>query len=234
MAMRSYRARRRCNGLVRPKVVKPSGLVNGLFLRHDSHGASYRLCRNDAEPGHHALRGQPALLEDGRMMEFRTPEEAEGVSPLAAKILNLPFAEGVFIGGNFITVTKNDVVTWDLVQLELREFIQEFLNKDGRVLTSDAAPEIVARAEELAVSHAPAATPEEEKIISLLDEYVRPAVENDGGHIAFRSFTDGIVTVQLQGSCSGCQLSPVTLRNGVLNLLQGMMPGVTDVVAEAI
>ncbi len=174
------------------------------------------------------------LLENGGMLEFKTMEEAEGVSPLAAKILNLPFADGVFIGGNFITVTKNEVVSWDLVQLELREFIQEFLNKDGRVLVADASPEATARAQEMAVGHAAPLTPDEEKIISILDEFVRPAVENDGGHIAFRSYNEGIVTVQLQGSCSGCHLSPVTLRNGVKNLLQQMMPGVKDVVAEEV
>lgn len=171
------------------------------------------------------------LLSGGRMLEFRTSEEAESVSPLAAKILNLPFADGVFIGGNFITVTKNDVVTWDLVQLELREYIQEFLSKDGRVLSGDASAATVQKAEERAVSHTTAATEEEEKIVSILDEYVAPAVANDGGHIAFRSFKDGVVTLQLQGSCSGCPSSLVTLKGGIENILKQMMPGVKEVVA---
>jgi Fe-S cluster biogenesis protein NfuA len=172
------------------------------------------------------------LLPDGRMLEFRTFEEAEGVSPLAAKILNLPFAEGVFIGGNFITVTKNDVVTWDLVQLELREFIQEFLNRDGRVLAGDASAEHVHKAEQMAVSHNTPATADEERIISVLDEYVAPAVANDGGHIAFRSFKDGVVSLQLQGSCSGCPSSLVTLKDGIENILKQMVPGVREVMAE--
>jgi NFU1 iron-sulfur cluster scaffold homolog, mitochondrial len=171
------------------------------------------------------------LLPEGRMLEFRTVEEAEGVSPLAAKILNLPFADGVFIAGNFITVTKNEVVTWDLVQLELREFIQEYFNKDGRVLAEEAVTENVRKAEERAVAHAIPATPEEEKIVSILDEYVAPAVANDGGHIAFRSFKDGVVTLQLQGSCSGCPSSTVTLKGGIENILKQMMPGVKEVVA---
>lgn len=172
------------------------------------------------------------LLPDGRMLEFKTMEEAEGVSPLAAKILNLPFADGVFIGGNFVTVTKNNVVSWDLVQMELREFIQEYLNKDGRVLADDAAPGTVERAAEQAVAHSAPGTPEEEQIIGILDEYVRPNVEADGGHIAFRSFAEGVVTVQLQGSCSGCPSSLVTLKGGIENLMKQMVPGVKEVVAE--
>mgnify|MGYP003393854382 CR=1 FL=1 len=171
------------------------------------------------------------LLPDGRMLEFRTSEEAEGVSPLAAKILNLPFADGVFIGGNFITVTKNEVVSWDLVQLELREYIQEYLSKDGRVLNGDASTATVQKAEERAVAHTAAANEEEEKIVTILDEYVAPAVANDGGHIAFRSFKDGVVTLQLQGSCSGCPSSLVTLKGGIENILKQMMPGVKEVVA---
>lgn len=174
------------------------------------------------------------LLPDGRMLEFRTMEEADGVSPLAARILNLPFADGVFIGGNFITVTKNDVVTWDLVQLELREFIQEYLNTDGRVLSDEAGADGVKSAEERAVSHTAAATPEEARIVQVLDEYVAPAVANDGGHIAFRSFQEGVVTVQLQGACSGCPSSLVTLKGGIENLLKQMVPGVREVVAEEV
>jgi Fe-S cluster biogenesis protein NfuA len=174
------------------------------------------------------------LLPEGRMLEFRSVEEAEGVSPLAARILNLPFADGVFIGGNFITVTKNDVVTWDLVQLELREFIQEYLNADGRVLVGEAGAEGVKKAEARAVSHSAATTPEEAHIVQVLDEYVAPAVANDGGHIAFRSFMNGVVTVQLQGACSGCPSSLVTLKGGIENLLKQMVPGVHEVVAEEV
>ena len=172
------------------------------------------------------------LLEEGRMLEFRMPEEAEGVSPLAEKIFNLPFVAGVFISSNFITVTRTDVVEWDMVQLELREYIQEYLNSDGRVLHADAPSQALAQANERATSHAAPLTAEDEQIVQVLDEYVRPAVEADGGHIAFRSFREGIVTVTLQGSCSGCPSSMVTLKGGIENLLKQMVPGVREVVAE--
>jgi Fe-S cluster biogenesis protein NfuA len=172
------------------------------------------------------------LLPEGRMLEFRTLEEAEGISPLAEKVFSLPFVNGVFIASNFITVTRNEAVEWDLVQMELREYIQDLLNQDGRVLYEDAPAQELAQANARAVSHVAPTGEEDRRIIEVLDEYVRPAVEGDGGHIAFRSFKDGVVTVTLQGSCSGCPSSMVTLKGGIENLLKQMVPGVMEVVAE--
>lgn len=171
------------------------------------------------------------LVPDGRMVEFRTPEEAEAVSPLAAHVFNLPFVTGVFISGNFITITRNNSVDWDLVQMELREYIQDYLNADGRVVNADAPAQKLADANERAVTHAEPASDDERKIIAVIDEYVSPAVAGDGGHIAFRSFTDGVVAVDLRGSCSGCPSSMVTLKGGIENLLKQMVPGVREVVA---
>lgn len=173
-----------------------------------------------------------ALVPDGRLLEFLSPQEAEAVSPLAAHVFNLPFVTGVLIAGNFITVTRNNAVTWDLVQLELREYIQEYLNADGRVVLADAPAQALADANERATTHATATGPEDEKIIRILEEYIRPAVEGDGGHIAFRSFNEGVVTVSLRGSCSGCPSSMVTLKQGIENLLKHEVPGVREVVAE--
>lgn len=173
-----------------------------------------------------------ALVPEGRLMEFTSPEQAEAVSPLAAKVFNLPFVTGVFISGNFLAVTKNDSIDWDLVQGELRAYIQEFLNTDGRVVLGDASAQSLADANERATSHAAASTPEEKQIIAVLDEYVSPAVAGDGGHIAFKSFTDGILAVSLRGSCSGCPSSMVTLKSGIENLMRQMVPGVREVVAE--
>ncbi len=172
------------------------------------------------------------LVPDGRMLEFRKAEEAEGVSPLAEKVFNLPFVDGVFISGNFVTVTRNNAVDWDLVQMELREYIQDYLNEDGRVVNDDAPAQALADANERAVTHADAVTDEDRRIIDVLEEYVAPAVAGDGGHIAFRSFRDGVVTVSLRGSCSGCPSSLVTLKGGIENLLKQMVPGVREVVAD--
>jgi Fe-S cluster biogenesis protein NfuA len=172
------------------------------------------------------------LVEEGRLLEFRHFDEPVGVSPLAEKVFNLPFVTGVFISGNFITVTKNNAVDWDLVQLELREYIQEYMNTDGRVVYADAPAQALADANERANTHAEAKGPDDEKIIRALEEYIRPAVEGDGGHIAFRAFQDGVVTVTLRGSCSGCPSSMVTLKQGIENLLKHEVPGVREVVAE--
>ncbi|MCW5899490.1 MAG: NifU family protein [Flavobacteriales bacterium] len=172
------------------------------------------------------------LVADGRLLEFRSPDEPNGVSPLAEHIFNLPFVTGVFISGNFITVTKNASVDWDLVQLELREYLQEYLNTDGRVVYEDAPAQALADANERASTHAEARGPDDEKIIRVLEEYIRPAVEGDGGHIAFKSFDGGVVTVSLRGSCSGCPSSMVTLKQGIENLLKHEVPGVREVVAE--
>lgn len=173
-----------------------------------------------------------ALVPEGRLMEFSSLEEAEAVSPLAAKVFNLPFVTGVFISGNFLAVTKNDSIEWDLVQGELREYIQEFLNTDGRVVLGDASAQDLADANERATSHAAPTGPVDEQIIRVLDEYVSPAVAADGGHIAFKSFNDGILAVTLRGSCSGCPSSVITLKSGIENLMRQMVPGVKEVVAE--
>ncbi len=172
------------------------------------------------------------LVQDGRLLEFRSPEEPVGVSPLAEHVFNLPFVTGVFIASNFITVTRNNSVDWDLVQLELREYIQDYLNSDGRVVYEEAPAQALADANERASTHADPKGPEDEKIIRVLQEYIRPAVESDGGHIAFKSFDEGIVTVSLRGSCSGCPSSMVTLKQGIENLLKHEVPGVREVVAE--
>jgi len=172
------------------------------------------------------------LVQDGRLLEFRSPEEPVGVSPLAEHVFNLPFVTAVFVSSNFVTVTKNNSIDWDLVQLELREYIQEYLNTDGRVVYEDAPAQALADANERASTHADAKSPEDEQIIRILEEYIRPAVEGDGGHIAFKSFDEGIVTVSLRGSCSGCPSSMVTLKQGIENLLKHEVPGVREVVAE--
>ena len=102
------------------------------------------------------------------------------------------------------------------------------------MLNTDISATDMQKAEQRAVSHAEPVGEDDARIISVLDEYVKPNVENDGGHIAFRSFKDGVVTVQLQGSCSGCPSSMVTLKGGIENLLRQMVPGVKEVVAEEV
>lgn len=128
-----------------------------------------------------------------------------------------PFVDAVFISGNFITVTRTDNVDWDFIVMELRDFIREWLVNGKEVL-------IMMPGEKKAVQNSDSSQPEkaprktfapsdfDEPIIMLLNEYVKPAVENDGGAIDYVGYEDGVVTVEMKGSCSGCPSSTATLK----------------------
>lgn len=171
------------------------------------------------------------LLITGDSVEFSSISDAKGFSPLAEELLSFPFVKNVFIAANFVTITKTDNVPWDFITMEIREFIKEFIAAGKDVLIQMPAPKAVETSEnqpkkEYAVSEY------DDAIRSLLDEYVRPAVENDGGAIDFRGFEDGTVTVVLKGSCAGCPSSTATLKGGIENLLKSHLPEVKEVVAE--
>jgi len=149
-------------------------------------------------------------------LSFDFPDAASAsVSPLAQELFAYPFVGRVFFASNFVTVTKKGDVEWLEIQGKIKDHIRKFL-EEGRYI--------------LEVNEAEAAPAEEEtdtikKIKTILDEYIRPAVEQDGGAITYHSFQDGIVKVKLQGSCSGCPSSMITLKAGIENLFTRMMPG---------
>ncbi len=175
------------------------------------------------------------LVGDGVVAEYLNQAEAKGSSLIAESLFVFPFVKGVFITRNFITVSKLADVEWDDITLELRLFIADSLKKNPVVVTS--LPEPKAKEglkEETTSTFEPTITSEvDQQIVDLLEEYVRPAVENDGGAIHFKSFEEGIVTVILKGSCSGCPSSTATLKGGVEQLLRTNLPQVKEVVAEA-
>ncbi len=153
------------------------------------------------------------LVPDGYSYDFPGPDEA-AESALAQELFGYPFVDRVFIAANFVTVTKKEDVEWIEIQNILKQHILSFLEA-GRLVVEPA--------------YRPAASPQEEteiikQIKSILDEYIRPAVEQDGGAIAFHSFEEGTVRVRLQGSCSGCPSSTITLKAGIENLFKRMMP----------
>jgi Fe-S cluster biogenesis protein NfuA len=171
------------------------------------------------------------LLEEG-LAEYTSVEEAKG-SPLALKLFGFPFVTGVFIQSNFITVMKSDMIGWEDVVMELREFIRDYLNKGGEVVT-EFTPGTVQTKEELAATtvHAEAQSELEEKIIAILDNEIAPAVAQDGGNITFKGYENGVVNVVLRGACSGCPSSTVTLKSGIETLLKNRLPGeISEVVA---
>ena len=151
------------------------------------------------------------LLPNGINVDYATKEDAKN-SPLAQELFDINYVERVFIAANFVTVTKNPKTQWVEIIPELRGYIKTYLEADKAVFTE--MPQI------------------EAKIVEMLDNYVRPAVEQDGGNIRFKSFKEGVVTVELQGSCSGCPSSTVTLKSGIENLLKRMVPEVISVEAE--
>lgn len=177
------------------------------------------------------------LIESDKSFEILADQRVGGPSPLAEKLFSFPFINGVFISSNFITVTKSDAIEWQDVVMELREFIKEELNSETAVIIREEflkdEKEIVG--EEKQVTEENTTTKEysdfDKKIIEILDQYIRPAVESDGGAIDFDSYQEGVVKVILKGSCSGCPSSTMTLKSGIESLLQNMLPEVKEVVA---
>jgi Fe-S cluster biogenesis protein NfuA len=163
------------------------------------------------------------LIPEGTSFDFPDAESAKG-APLAGELFNFPFVKRVFYMSNFITITKHDEVEWIEIKDELKTFIKNYLEAEKPVLLE----------EEVEKDEFFEGSEVELKIRSILDEYIKPAVEQDGGAITFHSFEDGVVKVLLQGSCSGCPSSTLTLKAGIENLLKRMIPEVKEVEAEGV
>ncbi|WP_070138094.1 NifU family protein [Crocinitomix algicola] len=174
------------------------------------------------------------LLINDQTVQFESGAEAKGYSPLAEALFNFPFVDGVFISGNFVTITRTDNVDWDFIVMELRDFIREWLADGKEVLIMMPSTQPKSNGEE-EQDKAPRKVFEpsefDEPIMHLLNEYVRPAVENDGGAIDYVGYEDGIVTVELKGSCAGCPSSTATLKGGIEQLLKSNLKEVKEVVA---
>lgn len=154
--------------------------------------------------------------------DFATKESAES-SPFAKELFKFSFVNGVFFASNFVTITKLEDAEWGDIEAILKEFVKGAVESEYKIkdVTSDEAPAF--EGSELDI-----------KIQQILHDYVRPAVEQDGGAITYKSFDEGVVTVELRGSCSGCPSSTITLKSGIQNLLQRMVPEVKEVVSEAL
>jgi NFU1 iron-sulfur cluster scaffold homolog, mitochondrial len=171
-------------------------------------------------------------LVEGDGIEFSSIKEC-GNSPFALWLFGFPFVKSVFIANNFITITKHDFSDWFEINLELREQIQQYLAAQKPIFSKAVFTKDNVQVEKISSVNPRevAYTETEIKIIETLDEYIKPAVENDGGMISFKSFVEGKVTVQLQGSCSGCPSSTITLKAGIETLLKRLIPEVEEVVA---
>ncbi len=175
----------------------------------------------EANPNPNSLKfvADYMLVQTGQNFDFPDLESTKN-APLAAELFGYDYVRRVFYMSNFITVTKSEDKNWSEIQDELKVHIKNFLESGKPILEESLADEKTGE------------TDMDIKIKGLLDEYVKPAVEQDGGAIEFKSFDEGIVKVYLQGACSGCPSSMVTLKSGIENLLKSMIPEVKGVEAE--
>ncbi len=178
------------------------------------------------------------MVNDGATAQYLSKSETKG-SPLAAQLFEFPFVKAVFMASNFVTVTKIDAVLWEDITLELRDFIRIYISEGKEIITELPTQEVAidntfTTTKEVFTEHKAPTSEIEVKIVEILEQYIRPAVEGDGGSITFKNYDKGVVTVQLRGACSGCPSSTVTLKAGIEGLLKRMIPEVTEVVSEAV
>tara|TARA_B100000482_G_C12613065_1_gene299956 strand:- start:824 stop:1417 length:594 start_codon:yes stop_codon:yes gene_type:complete len=179
----------------------------------------------EANPNPNSLKfvTDKMLVEEGIVKDYPDIDSATD-SPIAKKLFEFDYVDRVFIMSNFITITKNNQIHWDNIKLELRNFIKKYI-EDGKKIV-----ELKPQKKKKFSSNKKI----DKKIIEILDEYIKPAVEQDGGAIQFESFNKGKVKVSLQGACSGCPSSMITLKSGIEKLLKRFVPEVEEVVAEEV
>ncbi|MTI19699.1 NifU family protein [Fulvivirga sp. RKSG066] len=179
----------------------------------------------EANPNPNSLKfvANLMLTDDGQSFDFPDKESAKD-APLAQELFNYPYVDRVFYMSNFVTVTKKEDVIWEEVRNELKEHIKAYLESGKPILNKVVEEPLFNENDSETVK----------KIKGILDEYVKPAVEGDGGAISFHSYNEGVVKVLLQGSCSGCPSSTVTLKAGIENLLKRMLPEIKAVEAEGV
>lgn len=179
----------------------------------------------EANPNPNSLKfvANMMLTDEGQSFDFPDKKSAKD-APLALELFDYDYVDRVFYMSNFVTVTKKEDVLWDEVREELKQHIKKYLESGKPILNKVVEEPLINENDSETVK----------KIKGILDEYVKPAVEGDGGAISFHSFNDGVVKVLLQGSCSGCPSSTVTLKAGIENLLKRMLPEVKAVEAEGV
>jgi NFU1 iron-sulfur cluster scaffold homolog, mitochondrial len=169
------------------------------------------------------------LLYPGKSIDFQDEASAKP-SPLATELFSFPFIKSVFIASNFVTLTKTTDTEWQDVIPSIRQFLKDYL-EEGKVVVNEE--EIVIQPKQSSNIINEDDSDVVKRIKELLENYVKPAVEMDGGAIEFKSYNEGVVNLALQGSCSGCPSSMITLKSGIEGMMKRMIPEVQEVVAEA-
>ena len=191
------------------------------------------------------------LVPGGHQLEFLNSDHANLCSPFAVELFHFPFVTGVFLSGNIVSVRKDESIGWEMIVQQMREYIREWLLEHEHAVEVDkldAALKVLGDVvqKEDGYEEEPLDTqsfiaendikPSEhdDQIKHLLDEFVKPAVEQDGGAIDYLAFKDGTVYVQLRGACAGCPSSTQTLKGGIEQLLKSKLDAVEQVVAVGV
>lgn len=166
-------------------------------------------------------------------IEFKNIDETKS-SPLAKELFKHPYVKEVFIDENYVSITKYESYNWNDITIEVRSFIKEFIENGGTIIDEDAMVQTVEH-EKSQEEYFDNLDVTSQQIINILEEYVKPAVQSDGGNITFENYDDETkrVTVTLKGACSGCPSSTFTLKNGIENMLRQMLHN-NDIVVEAL
>ncbi|AZJ32585.1 Fe-S cluster biogenesis protein NfuA, 4Fe-4S-binding domain [Tenacibaculum mesophilum] len=193
--------------------------------------------KKDAVEVYAEVTPNPAVMKFGTNkaltqtdVEYTNIEEASKSSPLAQALFSFPFVKEIFISENYISITKYDMIDWNEVYQEVRTFIRSYI-QEGKKIISELPKQQTKQNVEVPKENL---TDTEAKIVDILDEYIKPAVASDGGNIAFQAYDANSkrVSVILQGACSGCPSSTVTLKNGIETMLKEMLPNqINEVVA---
>jgi len=175
--------------------------------------------QTEVTPNPNSLKFLPGKkVSNSGPYEITSKDETQNT--LVRNLLSINGVEGIFLGEDFISINKKEMIKWDEVKHIVISFINDFYSEGKEFVIDESLEEQNSNLDEL-----------EQKIVKILDEKIRPAVARDGGDIKFKEFKDGVVKVQLQGSCSGCPSSTMTLKQGVQNLLCHYLPEVKEVVA---
>ena len=175
--------------------------------------------QTEVTPNPNSLKFLPGKkVSNSGSYEITNKDETQNA--LVRNLLSINGVEGIFLGEDFISINKNEIIKWDEIKHIVISFINDFYSEGKEFVIDESLEEQNSNLDDL-----------EQKIVKILDEKIRPAVARDGGDIKFKEFKDGVVKVQLQGSCSGCPSSTMTLKQGVQNLLCHYLPEVKEVVA---
>ena len=175
--------------------------------------------QTEVTPNPNSLKFLPGKkVSNSGPYEITSKDETQNT--LVRNLLSINGVEGIFLGEDFITINKREIIKWDEIKHIVISFINDFYSEGKEFVIDESLEEQNSNLDEL-----------EQKIVKILDQKIRPAVARDGGDIKFKEFKDGVVKVQLQGSCSGCPSSTMTLKQGVQNLLCHYLPEVKEVIA---